>query len=80
MGRKPGTYGADIAARYIAEQFRAARLKTFFNALDYFQDAQLVLENKSESETNDSEVESITSNNVIGYIEGRNPRMKNEFV
>ncbi len=29
MGRKPGTYGADIAARYIAEQFRAARLQNF---------------------------------------------------
>ena len=80
MGRKPGTYGADISARYIAEQFRAVRLKTFFYALDYFQEAQLVLENKSDTETNNGEVRSIISKNVIGYIEGRNPRMKNEFV
>jgi Zn-dependent M28 family amino/carboxypeptidase len=80
MGRKPGTYGADIAARYIAEQFRAARLKTFFNALDYFQEAQLVLENKCDRETNDGEARSIISKNVIGYIEGSDSGMKNEFV
>lgn len=80
MGRKPGTYGADIAARYIVEQFRAAGLKTFSNALDYFQEAHLVLENKSDRERNDAEMKSIISKNVIGYIEGRNSRMKNEFV
>ncbi len=80
MGRKPGTYGADIAARYIAEQFRAAGLKTFFHAPDYFQEAHLVLENKSDKEKNDGEMKSIISKNVIGYIEGKNSRMKNEFV
>lgn len=80
MGRKPGTYGADIAARYIAEQFRAAGLKTFSNALDYFQEAHLISENKSDRERNDGEMKSIISKNVIGYIEGRNSKMKNEFV
>jgi Zn-dependent M28 family amino/carboxypeptidase len=80
MGRKPGTYGADIAARYIAEQFRAAGLKTFSDSIDYFQVAHLVLRNKCDSETNDSEVESITSKNVIGYIEGSDSGIKNEFV
>ena len=80
MGRKPGTYGADIAARYIAEQFRAARLKTFSNALDYFQEAHLVLEDKSDIERNDGEMKSIISKNVIGYIEGSDSGMKKEFV
>ena len=70
MGRKPGTYGADIAARYIAEQFRAARLKTFSDSIDYFQKIQLVLHNQCDSETK----------NVIGYIEGNDSGMKDEFV
>jgi Zn-dependent M28 family amino/carboxypeptidase len=80
MGRKPGTYGADIAARYIAEQFRAAGLKTFADSMDYFQVTFLVLSNKGASETNNSKVESITSKNVIGYIEGTDSGMKNEFI
>jgi Zn-dependent M28 family amino/carboxypeptidase len=80
MGRKPGTYGADIAARYIAEQFRAAQLQKLSGALDYFQEAHLILENKSDREINDGEVKSIISKNVIGYLEGKDPRMKNEFV
>jgi Zn-dependent M28 family amino/carboxypeptidase len=80
MGRKPGTYGADIAARYIAEQFREAMLKTFSDSIDYFQLTHLVLQNKCDSETNDSKVESITSKNVIGYIEGSDPGLKKEFV
>jgi len=80
IGRKPGTYGADIAARYIAEQFRAAGLKTLTASMDYFQVAFLFLPNNDAGKTNDSKVESITSKNVIGYIEGKDPRMKNEFV
>jgi len=80
MGRKPGTYGADIAARYIAEQFRTAGLQTFSDANDYFQVAHLVLENKSNREINDDEVKSIISKNVIGYIEGSDSGMKEEFV
>lgn len=80
MGRKPGTYGADIAARYIAEQFRAAGLQKLSGALDYFQEAHLILENKSGRKINDGEVKSIISKNVIGYLEGKDPRMKNEFV
>ena len=80
MGRKPGTYGADIAARYIAEQFRAAGLQTFLDAFDYFQEAHLILGNKYDKTTNTGEVKSIVSKNVIGYIEGKGPRMKNEFV
>jgi Zn-dependent M28 family amino/carboxypeptidase len=80
MGREPGTYGADIAARYIAEQFRAAGLKTFSDSTDYFQVTHLVLQNKCDSETNDSKVESITSKNVIGYIEGSDTGLNKEFV
>jgi Zn-dependent M28 family amino/carboxypeptidase len=80
MGRKPGTYGADIAARYIAEQFRAAGLKTFSDSIDYFQVTHLVLQNKCDSKKNDSEVESITSKNVIGYLEGSDSGMNKEFV
>lgn len=80
MGRKPGTYGADIAARYIAEQFRAAGLQTFLGACDYFQAASLILGDKSDGAANSGELKSIISKNVIGYIEGKNARMKNEFV
>jgi Zn-dependent M28 family amino/carboxypeptidase len=80
IGRKPGTYGADITARYIAEQFRAAGLQKLSGALDYFQKAHLFFENKSDREKNDGEMKSIISKNVIGYLEGKDPRMKNEFV
>jgi len=80
MGRKPGTYGADIAARYIAEQFRAAGLQASSGAPDYFQAVHLVLRNKSDDATNKGEMRSIISKNVIGYIEGKDPNMKNEFV
>ncbi len=37
MGRKTGTSGNNVAARYIAEQFRAAGLRRVPGAEDYFQ-------------------------------------------
>ncbi len=80
MGRKPGTNGADIAARYIAEQFRVARLQKLSGALDYFQEVRLFLQKKSDSEKDKGDIKPIISKNVIGYIEGKDPRMKNEFV
>ncbi len=40
MGRKPGHYGNDIAARYIAEQFRKSGVKPFSEA-GYFQEVEL---------------------------------------
>jgi len=80
MGRKPGTYGADIAARYIAEQFRAAGLKTILSATDYFQDAYLILENKPKGAANNGVVKPVISKNVIGYVEGKDPGINNEFV
>ncbi|MBN1982046.1 MAG: M28 family peptidase, partial [Chitinivibrionales bacterium] len=80
MGRKPGTYGADIAARYIAEQFRTAGLRAFSGAPDYFQVVHLDLRNESDNATNKGETRSIISKNVIGCIEGKDPNMKNEFV
>jgi len=80
MGRKPGTYGADIAARYIAEQFRAAGLQTVQGASDYFQEAHLSMENEPKEAANTGIVKLVISKNVIGYVEGKDPGMANEFV
>jgi len=80
MGRKPGTYGADIAARYIAEQFRAAGLQTVQGASDYFQEAHLIMENNPKGEANTGIVKPVISKNVIGYVEGKDPGMANELV
>ncbi|MFQ5750494.1 MAG: M28 family peptidase [bacterium] len=41
MGRRTGTLGNNVAARYIAEQFRANGLTTLPGADDYFQKVQL---------------------------------------
>jgi Zn-dependent M28 family amino/carboxypeptidase len=80
MGRKPGTYGADIAARYIAEQFRAAGLQTVQGASDYFQEAHLIMENKPKGAANTGILKPVISKNVIGYVEGKDPGMANECV
>lgn len=48
-GRKAGTHGADVAARYIAEQFRAAGLSELPGAPGYLQTVPLERTNAPES-------------------------------
>ncbi len=68
-GRKVGRPETKIAARYIAEQFRASGLKQFNLAPDYLQKTKFVIDG-----------DNVKCNNVVGYLEGIKPNKRNEFV
>ena len=68
QGRRAGQQSAEVAARYIAEQFRAAGVQTVPGAEDgYFQTVRL----------RDS---TLTSRNVVGWIPGSDPELADEVV
>jgi Zn-dependent M28 family amino/carboxypeptidase len=77
-GRKAGTEEATIAARYIAEQFRSAGVKTFAVANDYFQQVPINTEKRRDDYTKNSIPK--RCKNVIGFIEGSDPLLKDEYV
>ena len=77
-GRKAGTEEAAIAARYIAEQFRSAGVKTFTAANDYFQQVPINTEKQRDDYTKNSIPKKCK--NVIGFIEGSDPLLKDEYV
>lgn len=68
-GRKTGEPETKIAARYIAEQFRAAGLQNFNTVDDYMQPTEFVIHNERKM-----------CNNVIGFIEGSNIKLRNEYI
>jgi len=68
-GRKVGKPETKIAARYIAEQFRSAGLQNFNLNDDYLADVHLVIDG-----------ERINCSNVVGYIEGSDTKVKNEYI
>ena len=70
MGRKNGEKGLEIAAEYIAAQAKLIGLKPA-NGNSYFQSYTI---------TNSEKVETMTLRNVAGYIEGSDPKLKNEVV
>lgn len=67
LGRRAGTPSAEVAARYIAEQFRAAGVEAVPGAEDdYFQTVPLG--------------EGDASRNVIGVVRGADPVLRDEYV
>jgi len=68
-GRQAGTAEGNIAARYIAERFRASGVAAFPEAPDYFQD---VAWRRGDCE--------LHAPNVIGFIRGRRTDLAGEFV
>ena len=78
-GRKPETNEAKIAARYIAEQFRASGLQSFTDLHGYLQPAVLEIE-KNSKELNNQLIQSILCNNVVGYVEGSDSILKKEYL
>ncbi|HET6566858.1 MAG TPA: M28 family peptidase, partial [Rhodothermales bacterium] len=66
-GRKAGTPWSDVAARFIAEQFRAAGLKPAPGTDDFYQPVPL-----PRSLGN--------SENVAGILEGSDPNLRDEYV
>jgi Zn-dependent M28 family amino/carboxypeptidase len=77
-GREAGTEEAAIAARYIAEQFRSAGVKTFTGANDYFQQVPINTEKQDDDYTRNSIPK--RCKNVIGFIGGCDPSLKDEYV
>jgi putative aminopeptidase FrvX len=73
MGRMNGEKSLEIAAEYLAAQAKFLGLKPA-NGDSYFQSYTLY------KKLNDTEVETITLQNVAGYIEGSHPILKNEVV
>ena len=73
-GRFPGTKGNNDAAVYIKKYFKKYGLKDFSKMYD--QPFRLFVKegiNKVQSD-------SVTTQNVVGYIEGSDPNLKNEFI
>ncbi|PRZ23504.1 M20/M25/M40 family metallo-hydrolase [Flavobacterium granuli] len=73
-GRFPGTKGNNKAAAYIKRHFKKYGLKKFDNS--YYQSFRLFVKpdiNKVKSDT-------VTTQNVVGYIEGSDITLKNEFI
>ena len=68
-GRKVGTHEAKIAARYIAEQFRAGGLQNFNTISDFTQPTNFIIKDKE-----------VSCNNVVGFIEGSNSKLKDEYI
>ena len=71
-GRKPGSNEIKIAARYIAEQFRASGLQEFPDLVDYLQPTLL----KKDEHT----YKPVFCNNVVGYVEGSDSTLKKEYL
>jgi len=73
-GRFPGTKGNSEAAAYIKKHFKKYGLKAFHD--NYYQTFRLFVKegiNKMKSD-------SVATQNVVGYIEGSDPVLKNEFI
>lgn len=73
-GRFPGTKGNNAAAVYIQKYFKKYGLKKFGDS--YFQSFKLFVKegiNKIKSD-------SVTTQNVVGYLEGTDKELKNEFI
>jgi len=70
-GRRTGTCDAKIAARYIAEQYRSYGMLAFNESLDFFQSVTL---------NDEPNLKMLHCNNVIGYIEGTDSILKDEYI
>lgn len=73
-GRFPGTKGHDTAARYIAKQFKRLQLKKWTPG--YLQPFPLFIKPQS----NSVNIDTVLTQNVMGYIEGSDPVLKNEYI
>ncbi len=71
MGRSATRPEINIAARYISEMFKSFGLKELNGTRDYFQEFEI--------KTNNPEKLYIAKN-VLGWIEGTDPALKNEFI
>ena len=68
-GRRNGSPEMKTAANWIAKKFKECGLKTFPNNDGYLQ-RYFIKRGK----------DSLAENNVVGYIEGSDPKLKNEYI
>jgi len=73
-GRFPGTKGNNKAARYIAKQFKKLHLKQWSNT--YQQPFPLFIKPQTNSVSKDT----VPTQNIVGYIEGNDEALKNEYI
>lgn len=74
QGRFPGTKGNNDAAAYIEKHFKKFGLKKFNDS--YYQSFNLFVKEGLNKVKSDS----VTTQNVVGYIEGSDEKLKNEFI
>lgn len=73
-GRFPGTKENNEAASYIKKYFKKYRLKEFNE--NYYQSFNLFVKEGINKVNSDS----VTTQNVVGYMEGADEKLKNEFI
>lgn len=73
-GRLPGTKGNNDAASYIKRYFKKYGLKEFNK--NYYQSFKLFVKEGINKVSSDS----VTTQNVVGYMEGSDEKLKNEFI
>lgn len=74
QGRFPGTKGNNDAAAYIEKYFKKFGLKKFNDS--YYQSFSLFVKEGLNKVKSDS----VTTQNVVGYIEGSDENLKNEYI
>lgn len=74
QGRFPGTKGNNDAAAYIEKHFRKYGLRKFNES--YYQSFSLFVKEGLNKVKSDS----VKTQNVVGYIEGSDQKLKNEFI
>lgn len=73
-GRFPGTKGNNDAAAYIKKYFKKYNVQKFENS--YYQSFNLFVKEGINKVKSDS----VTTQNVVGFIEGSDPILKNEYI
>ena len=73
-GRFPGTKGNNKAARYISKQFKQLHLKQWNKR--YKQPFSLFIKPHTNSVSKDT----VQTQNIVGYLEGNDSLLKNEYI
>jgi hypothetical protein len=76
-GRDPFSEDIQKSEDYIAKQFRDAGLKCFEQFPDYRHTFDFVQKNRRNP---DDPSKKYTLSNIVGYIEGSDPELKNEYI
>lgn len=73
-GRFPGTAGNKQAAAYISKQFKHLHLKKWKST--YYQPFKFLVK----PNVNSAPADSVETNNIVGYFEGNDSVLKNEYI